>query len=217
MKILPLIICLCLVGVLPATAAKPMLNELIKAGNSNILVRTVRYSPPFYDFPKSATGKSALEAGGSSQALLSKFKILDPVFQITDELTNHLIKSYNFVDPSGKRMLVKSSDPAQIVAEVGIDNGFILDVTNESWITISEPGDSKNYIIAYEVKLSLIDAGTKKVIRGGKFKWSSGQGGVGNPYAARAENNADVFRKELEEAATASAEFFIKKTLSEKG
>ena len=216
MKI-PLAFCLCLVGVLPVTAAKPKLSELIKAGNSTILVRTVRYSPPFYDFPRSANGKDALGAGGSSQALLSQFKILDPVFQISDELTNHLIKNYNLIDPSGKRILVKSSDPAQIVAEVGINNGFILDLTNESWITISEPGDSKNYIIAYEVKLSLIDAGTKKVIRGEKFKWSSGQGGIGNPYAGRSENHADVFRKELEEAATASAEFFIKKALSEKG
>lgn len=217
MKILSLTICLCFVGVLPVTAAKPKLSELIKAGNTTILVRTVRYSPPFYDFPNSPNGKSALEVGGSSQALLSRFKILDPAFKITDEITNHLIKSYNLVDPSGKRMLVKSSDPAQIVAEVGIDNGFIVDVTNESWITISEPGDSKNYIITYEVKLSLIDAGTKKVIRSGKFKWSSGQGGVGNPYASRADDNADVFRKELEDAATASVEFFIKKTLSEKG
>lgn len=185
---------LILVSMSAVLEAKNKVSELIAAADKSVLLRTVRFSPPFHDSPQSFKGEDGLKEGGYSQDLIRKFEIVDPIFYVTDGLCEFLAKNYGVAKPLPSRLEVKSLDTREIVSQSGLQSGLILDLRNVVWLTLSAPGHPESYLLAYTMELRLVDAATGRVICSDEYRGGSSRG---NLYARRSENGAAEFKEEL--------------------
>lgn len=203
--------------VVPCVYSKPKLSEIAAAGDRNVLVRTVRYSPPMYDFASSAGAKFEADAGGSTFARIKEFKIVDPAFKITDALCKHLEVAFGFAPPAADRVLVTVDTPKEIVKAAKITRGFIIDVENCAWFTDTAPGRSDEYYMGYNVRMRLIDATTGQVVRTAEIKLSSASPGNYRKYSERSANGGAQIREGLDQIARDAIDKLCRKALSEKG
>jgi hypothetical protein len=192
------------------------MSEIAASGDRTVLVRTVRYSPPMFDFASSASAKYEADDGGSTLSRIQEFKILDPAFAITDGLCAHLKSAFGFAEPAPGRVLIKSDDLDEIIEAVGISQGFILDVRNVAWFTNTDPRSAKNYYMGYTVKVRLIDASARRIVRSGEFDLRAPASDY-RKYSERSLRNGAQIREDLDTIVRVAVERICGKTLSEKG